>query len=96
MSSSLDSSGAQPKRKVKVKLTKSRYWFGEPDAEGRNLATCIWRSREDARKGGVGPAHRKAAGSTRFLYSNWKIDRHRLIIRDGIESWDIVDWVDEN
>ncbi|OIW31857.1 hypothetical protein CONLIGDRAFT_678308 [Coniochaeta ligniaria NRRL 30616] len=72
-----------------------KYWFGDPDVEGRNLATCIWRSREDAIKGGVGPAHRKAAGCTRQLYSNWKIDRHRLVIRDGIESWDIVDWEDK-
>jgi hypothetical protein len=45
-------------------------------------------------KGGAGPAHRKAAGCTRQLYSHWKIDRHRLIIRDGIESWDIIDWED--
>ncbi|KAH8894257.1 eukaryotic translation initiation factor 3 subunit-like protein [Thozetella sp. PMI_491] len=51
-----------------------KYWFGEPDVDGRNLATCIWRSRDDARKGGMGPAHRKAAGATRFLYTNWRID----------------------
>ncbi|KAB5532534.1 hypothetical protein GE09DRAFT_973367 [Coniochaeta sp. 2T2.1] len=72
-----------------------KYWFGEPDVEGRNLATCLWRSREDAIKGGIGPAHRKAAGSARHLYSSWKIDRHRLVIRDGVESWDIIDWEDK-
>jgi len=70
----------------------NRYWFGTPDRDGRNLATCIWRSQEDARKGGVGPAHRKAAGSARSLYSFWQIDRHRLTIRDGIESWEFSDW----
>ncbi|KAK3318046.1 hypothetical protein B0H66DRAFT_223852 [Apodospora peruviana] len=69
-----------------------KYWFGTPDIEGRNLATCIWSSQEDAKKGGIGPAHRKAAGAARSLYSFWKIDRHRLTIRDGIESWDISDW----
>ncbi|KAK0719483.1 hypothetical protein B0H67DRAFT_483708 [Lasiosphaeris hirsuta] len=69
-----------------------KYWFGSPDIDGRNLATCIWRSQEDARKGGIGPAHRRAAGAARSLYSFWKIDRHRLTIRDGIESWEIVDW----
>ncbi|KAI8623649.1 eukaryotic translation initiation factor 3 subunit-like protein [Xylariaceae sp. FL1651] len=57
-----------------------KYWFGSPDKEGKNLATCLWRSQEDARKGGIGPAHRRAAAAARDLYSHWKIDRHRLII----------------
>ncbi|ETS72985.1 hypothetical protein PFICI_15377 [Pestalotiopsis fici W106-1] len=71
-----------------------KYWFGTPDQEGRNLATCVWRSQQDARQGGVGPAHRKAAGAARHLYSEWRIDRHRLIIRDDLVSWQIVDWAD--
>ncbi|KAJ6444849.1 eukaryotic translation initiation factor 3 subunit-like protein [Purpureocillium lavendulum] len=71
-----------------------KYWFGSPDAELRNLATCIWRSREDALEGGRGPAHRKAAGSTRALYAYWKIDQHRLIVRDNVDSWEIVPWND--
>ncbi|KAI0432486.1 hypothetical protein F5Y09DRAFT_139530 [Xylaria sp. FL1042] len=69
-----------------------KYWFGSPDKDGKNLATCVWRSQEDARKGGIGPAHRRAAGAARNLYSHWKIDRHRLIIRDNVESWEITDW----
>ncbi|KAK4152065.1 eukaryotic translation initiation factor 3 subunit-like protein [Chaetomidium leptoderma] len=68
-----------------------KYWFGTPDGEGRNLATCIWRSQEDARKGGVGPAHRKAAGAARSLYSFWKIDRLKLTIEDGIPSDNMAD-----
>ncbi|KAF6811885.1 UPF0643 protein PB2B2.08 [Colletotrichum sojae] len=71
-----------------------RYWFGSPDAEGRNLATCVWRSRPDAVKAGHGPAHRRASRATASMYSFWRIDRHRLVIRDGAESWEIVDWVD--
>ncbi|TEA14109.1 UPF0643 protein [Colletotrichum sidae] len=71
-----------------------KYWFGSPDAEGRNLATCVWRSRPDAVKAGRGPAHHRAARATSSMYSFWKIDRHRLVIRDGAESWDIIDWVD--
>ncbi|GAB1318577.1 hypothetical protein MFIFM68171_08787 [Madurella fahalii] len=71
-----------------------KYWFGTPNTEGRNLATCIWRSQEDAKKGGVGPAHRKAAGAARSLYSFWKIDRYRLTIGDGIKSWAITEWTD--
>ncbi|KAK8062467.1 hypothetical protein PG997_014564 [Apiospora hydei] len=71
-----------------------KYWFGTPDKDGRNLATCVWRSQHDARAGGVGPAHRKAAGAARHLYTDWRIDRHRLIIREELSSWEIVDWVD--
>jgi len=73
---------------------RNRYWFGSPDSEGRNLATCIWRSQEDAKRGGAGPAHRKAAGSARSLYSFWQIERHRLTIRDGIGGWEISRWSD--
>ncbi|RYP05848.1 hypothetical protein DL764_003522 [Monosporascus ibericus] len=50
--------------------------FLNPDDEGRNLATCVWRSLKDAKAGKVGPAHRRAAGATREMYSHWKIDRH--------------------
>ncbi|KAK6858424.1 hypothetical protein PG995_006123 [Apiospora arundinis] len=71
-----------------------KYWFGTPDKDGRNLATCVWRSLHDARAGGVGPAHRKAAGAARHLYTDWKIDRHRLTIRDELSSWEIVNWTD--
>ncbi|KAI1504516.1 hypothetical protein F5X99DRAFT_17951 [Biscogniauxia marginata] len=69
-----------------------KYWFGSPDKDGRNLATCLWRSQEDARKGGIGPGHRRAAAAARDLYSHWKIDRHRLIIRDDVQNWEIIDW----
>ncbi|KAF4453448.1 UPF0643 protein PB2B2.08 [Fusarium austroafricanum] len=71
-----------------------KYWFGEPDSELANLATCVWRSREDAKNGGTGPAHRKAAGATRSMYAFWRIDQHRLIIRDNVESWEIIPWQD--
>jgi len=33
-----------------------KYWYGTPDVKtGRNLATCIWRNRGDAKLGGGGP-----------------------------------------
>ncbi|RYP72998.1 hypothetical protein DL771_003866 [Monosporascus sp. 5C6A] len=71
-----------------------KYWFGSPDNEGRNLATCVWRSLKDAKAGNVGPAHRRAAGATREMYTHWKIDRYRLTIRDELRSWELVDWTD--
>ncbi|KAG8168357.1 hypothetical protein KVR01_001106 [Diaporthe batatas] len=71
-----------------------KYWFGTPDQNLRNLATCIWRSREDARKGGTGPAHKEAIRAVRTMYAEWRIDQHRLIVRDGVSSWDLVQWTD--
>ncbi|KAE9376754.1 hypothetical protein N431DRAFT_401137 [Stipitochalara longipes BDJ] len=71
-----------------------KYWFGMPDQNGRNLATCVWRNQEDARKGSTGPAHRRAAGATRYLYSEWKIERLRLLIKDGAREWEISQWAD--
>jgi hypothetical protein len=44
--------------------------------------------------GGRGPAHKKAAMSTRSLYAYWKIDQHRLTIRKNVEDWELVPWTD--
>lgn len=73
----------------------NRYWFGSPDRFGRNLATCVWRTRADARLGGVGPAHRRAAGAARHMYTEWSISRLGLLIKNGVEAWEITDWVDD-
>ncbi|CZS90839.1 uncharacterized protein RCO7_06698 [Rhynchosporium graminicola] len=69
-----------------------KYIFSSPDSAGRNLATCVWRSRQDASNGSVGPGHRQAAQATRLLYTEWAIERLRLIIDDDVKSWRIVDW----
>ncbi|TVY25797.1 UPF0643 protein [Lachnellula hyalina] len=71
-----------------------KYWFGSPDASGRNLATCVWRNLHDARVGSVGEAHRKAGGAARQLYTEWKIERLRLLIKDDAKEWEISQWVD--
>jgi len=71
-----------------------KYWFGHPDRLGRNLATCIWRSKEHARRGGVGEAHRRASAATRFLYTDWKIERLALVITDEVAELKITPWVD--
>ncbi|KKZ67258.1 hypothetical protein EMCG_07063 [[Emmonsia] crescens] len=68
-----------------------KYWFGTKDEQLRNLATCIWRSREDARRGGLGPWHRQAITATRELYQNIEFKTLNLVIADGVEWWDIVD-----
>lgn len=71
-----------------------RYWFGSPDTNGRNLATCVWRSRGDAVKAGHTPGHRKASRATAAMYSEWGIDRHRLVVGEGAGRWELVDWDD--
>ncbi|TVY46223.1 UPF0643 protein [Lachnellula occidentalis] len=71
-----------------------KYWFGSPDDSGRNLATCVWRNLHDARIGSVGEAHRKAAGAARQLYTEWKIERLRLLIKGDAKEWEITQWVD--
>lgn len=44
-----------------------KYWFGSTDNERRNLATCLWRHREDASLGGGGPWHKQARESARVM-----------------------------
>lgn len=73
---------------------ETRYWFGSPDGSGRNLATCVWRCLQDAKVGSVGEAHRQAAGAARQLYTEWKIERLRLLIKDDAKEWEINQWVD--
>jgi hypothetical protein len=44
-----------------------KYWFGSTDEKRRNLATCLWRNREDASLGGGGPWHAQARASARVM-----------------------------
>ncbi|KAI9878763.1 MAG: hypothetical protein M1830_010565 [Pleopsidium flavum] len=72
-----------------------KYWFGNADPDtGRNLATCIWRNRADAKRGGAGEGHRRAMRATVGLYTEWKFERLKLIIQEGGKEWDIVEWQD--
>ena len=75
-----------------------KYWFGIPDSDGRNLATCVWRDFADARPASAGPGHREAAKKTIQMYTEWKIERLALKIEDdgfgGVGGWSIQDWQD--
>lgn len=107
-----------------------KYWFGGPDGDRRNLATCeyslliiliesffrkeichwrtydkglceddllnrtgFWRSREDARLGGLGPWHKKARMAGRELYDTIVFTTHRFVILDGATDFTFEDWV---
>ncbi|KAF2652226.1 hypothetical protein K491DRAFT_664219 [Lophiostoma macrostomum CBS 122681] len=71
-----------------------KYWFGKPNEERRNLATCFWRSREDARVGGLGPWHAKARAAGRVLYESIVFSTHRFTIHDGAAAFTFEDWKD--
>ncbi|KAL8809254.1 MAG: hypothetical protein Q9223_006685 [Gallowayella weberi] len=71
-----------------------KYWFGTPDADGRNLATCIWRRREDAQPGSSGEGHKAAMRATINMYTEWQVERRKLIVGDNAETWNILPWTD--
>ena len=81
-----------------------KYWFGVPNGERRNLATCesftsqadfmlmfvgFWRHKDDAIRGGRGPWHKQARMIIPQMYEDIIVKGLRLIIEDGIESWTI-------
>ncbi|KAM0803915.1 hypothetical protein BDR22DRAFT_784299, partial [Usnea florida] len=79
-----------------IEATKSggllKYWFGLPDENGRNLATCIWRDFADARLASLGPGHKEAMRATIDMYTEWKLERFRFEIGDGAREWSITAW----
>ncbi|KAF2664919.1 hypothetical protein BT63DRAFT_459537 [Microthyrium microscopicum] len=71
-----------------------KYWFGQHDDEVRNLATCVWRNREDARAGGTGPWHQKARAAGRKLYDRIEFSIWRMTITDDADSISFGPWSD--
>jgi len=71
-----------------------KYWFGTPDGDGRNLATCVWRRSSDAKLGGAGKGHAQAMREVRGLYLEWKVERLSLRISANATSWSITNWID--
>ncbi|EOD52806.1 hypothetical protein BKCO1_4000092 [Neofusicoccum parvum] len=69
-----------------------KYWFGVPDAERRNLATCFWHSREDAAEGGKGPWHKKARAAAATMYESIRFETRRLTVEEGANEWAWEDW----
>lgn len=67
-----------------------KYWFGTPDYHGNNLATCFWRSRDDAINGGGGKAHREGMSTVRGWFKNWHVEHYKLIITKNAESYFLI------
>lgn len=64
-----------------------KYWYGNPDPERRNLATCLWRSKEDAVKGGQGPWHKQARAVVPDMYEQISVKGLRFIVEDDVSGW---------
>lgn len=61
-----------------------KYWFGTPeDTMGRNLATCWWRSKEDAKAGGGGKAHRQGMAKVKGWFAHWQVEEYRVVFTDN-------------
>lgn len=65
-----------------------KYWFGVPDDEfGKNLATCLWRSKGDAKLGGGGQAHRKGVQIVKNWYQHWQVEEYEFTIDDDVSGY---------
>lgn len=60
-----------------------KYWYGVPDEGRRNLATCFWRSREDAIKGGRGEWHKQARGVVPRMYERILVVGLTMVVEEG-------------
>ena len=52
------------------------YWYGTPDPEGNNLATCIWQSRRHAIAAYSRPHHIVASRLAAASYEAFALERH--------------------
>jgi hypothetical protein len=59
-----------------------------------NLPNLIgfWYSKEDARKGGLGPWHKKARAAAQVLYDSIIFSTHRFTVLDGAVGYQFADW----
>lgn len=85
-----------------------KYWYGEPDSDRRNLATCkstnqptflpsdcplgLWRSKQDAINGGKGPWHKQARACIANMYESIDVSGVQLTVGDDVESWHFERW----
>ncbi|KAL4914163.1 hypothetical protein BDW62DRAFT_191021 [Aspergillus aurantiobrunneus] len=69
-----------------------KYWFGVKNEKTENLATCVWRSREDARAGGTGPWHAQARGAAKGLYERIEFTTLELVVGEQVGNWEFREW----
>lgn len=72
------------------------YIYGTPDpGTGTNLATCVWRSREDARRASALPLHRRAVRLAVDAYEWFVLDRYSVVKREGETGVRVMEWSGE-
>ncbi|KAF3986195.1 hypothetical protein FT663_04630 [Candidozyma haemuli var. vulneris] len=65
-----------------------KYWYGVPDPQtGQNLATCWWRSPQDARAGGTGKSHQSSVGKVKNWYKLWRVEQYELELGANYWNW---------
>ncbi|KAL4813711.1 hypothetical protein BDW67DRAFT_187470 [Aspergillus spinulosporus] len=69
-----------------------KYWFGVKNGRRENLATCLWRSREDARAGGTGPWHAQARAAAREMYEKIEFTTLELVVGEKVGEWEFREW----
>lgn len=67
-----------------------KYWFGTANAHRKNLATCLWRHRDDARAGGLGPWHQKARLAAGHLYERIEFQTMSLVVEQDSWRWEAL------
>ena len=58
------------------------------------ILTGVWREQADAKRGSQGEGHRQSVRSTSKLYTEWKVERLRLLIGENGQHLEITDWKD--
>ncbi|EGV63108.1 hypothetical protein PSN45_004623 [Yamadazyma tenuis] len=64
-----------------------KYFFGVPDQDGNNLATCWWVDKDYAQRGGGGKAHRNGVKVVRSWYQKWQIEEYVLNVAESLISF---------
>jgi len=62
------------------------YWYGVPDADGYNLATCIWQSRRHAVAANSRPYHITAMRLAAASFETYILERHVLRKTAGVKE----------
>ena len=54
----------------------------------------VWREQADAKRGSQGEGHRQSVRFTSKLYTEWRVERLKLVIGENGKSLEITDWED--
>ncbi|KAJ9113979.1 hypothetical protein QFC22_005797 [Naganishia vaughanmartiniae] len=68
------------------------YWYGEPDSQGNNVATCVWTGRDAAQKASRLEKHRLAAGLAGRVYKSYELVRYCVRKEEGEPGLRIEEW----